>query len=118
MLAAGVGQYIKTGRCSTGASAEPFFSLIRGASNLSAGTACCRFDARQCTEIESGALLLLNCQEAHFRREEEIQELRKNFVAGMEIGPEITEFLKSWLISHIMESDKHFGGYLEGRRVD
>jgi hemerythrin-like metal-binding protein len=49
---------------------------------------------------------------------EEIQEFRKEFGAGMEIGPEITEFIKRWLISHIMESDKHLGGFLEGRRAD
>ena len=47
---------------------------------------------------------------------EEIREFKTAFAAGMEIGPEITEFIKRWLISHIMESDKHLGGYLEGRR--
>jgi len=84
---------------------------------------------------------LITRAETHFRREEEImareeypeaehhtqihqalteemQEFRKEFVAGMEIGPEITEFIKRWLISHIMESDKHLGGYLVGRRSD
>ena len=49
---------------------------------------------------------------------EEVQEFKAEFVAGMEIGPEITEFLKRWLISHIMESDKHLGGYLEGRHSE
>ena len=49
---------------------------------------------------------------------EEIQEFKREFAAGMEIGPEITEFIKRWLISHIMESDKHLGGYLEGRRSE
>jgi hemerythrin len=84
---------------------------------------------------------LISRAETHFRREEEImareeypeaehhakihqalteeiQEFRKEFGAGMEIGPEITEFIKRWLISHIMESDKHLGGFLEGRRAD
>ena len=79
--------------------------------------------------------------EAHFRREEEImaredypdaehhglihkalideiEEFRQRFAAGMEIGPEITEFIKRWLIGHIMESDKHLGGYLLGRGAD
>jgi len=79
--------------------------------------------------------------EAHFRREEEImaredypdaghhamihqalreeiEEFRQRFAAGMEIGPEITEFIKRWLIGHIMESDKHLGGYLQGRGAD
>lgn len=49
---------------------------------------------------------------------EEIQEFKTDFAAGMEIGPEITEFIKRWLISHIMESDKHLGGYLEGRHAE
>ena len=46
---------------------------------------------------------------------EEVQAFRQEFEAGMELGPEITEFIKRWLISHIIESDKHLGGYLEGR---
>lgn len=54
----------------------------------------------------------------HQALSEEIQEFRKEFVAGKEIGPEITEFIKRWLISHIMEIDKHLGGYLVGRRTD
>lgn len=76
--------------------------------------------------------------EAHFRREEaimarehypeaahharvhealleEIRQFRDEHRAGSAIGPEITAFLKRWLISHIIESDKHLGGYLEGR---
>ena len=84
---------------------------------------------------------LISHTEAHFRREEEImarerypdaehhamvhqalieeiQEFRKDFDEGMEIGPEITEFIKGWLVGHIMESDKHLGGYLLGRRSD
>jgi len=84
---------------------------------------------------------LISHTEAHFRREEEIMAreeypdaehhamvhqalteemgaFRKDFTAGMEIGPEITEFIKRWLISHIMESDKHLGGYLLGRGAD
>ena len=83
---------------------------------------------------------LISRTERHFRREEEmmaredypdaehhaqvhralVEEVgafRKEFAAGMEIGPEITEFIKRWLISHIIESDKHLGGYLEGRRA-
>ncbi len=81
---------------------------------------------------------LISHTEAHFRREEaimaredypdaehhalihqalseEIREFRQRFAEGMEIGPEITEFIKRWLISHIMESDQHLGGYLQGR---
>ncbi len=53
----------------------------------------------------------------HQALREEIEAFRKEFAAGMEIGPEITEFIKRWLISHIMESDKHLGGYLVGRRA-
>ena len=49
---------------------------------------------------------------------EEIREFRQRFAEGMEIGPEITEFIKRWLISHIMESDQHLGGYLQGRGAE
>ncbi|WP_299391618.1 bacteriohemerythrin [Pelagibius sp.] len=48
---------------------------------------------------------------------DEIRQFRSDHLAGTDIGPEITEFLKRWLISHIIESDKHLGGYLEGRGV-
>ena len=44
----------------------------------------------------------------------EIWELREIHASGTDIGPEIADFIKRWLISHIMESDKHLGGYLEG----
>jgi hemerythrin-like metal-binding protein len=47
---------------------------------------------------------------------QEIAELRQRLVSGKtDSGPEIMDFLKDWLIRHILESDKHFGGFLEGR---
>ena len=46
---------------------------------------------------------------------EEIREFRKELDGGTDIGPEVTDFIKTWLISHIMESDKQLGGYLQGR---
>ena len=49
---------------------------------------------------------------------EEIRELRQGHLAGTDIGPEVADFIKRWLISHIMESDKHLGGYLEGRGLE
>ena len=75
--------------------------------------------------------------ESHFRREEqimeresypeleyhrriheallkEIRQFREELEGGSEIGPEVTEFIRNWLISHIMESDKQLGGYLQG----
>jgi hemerythrin-like metal-binding protein len=82
---------------------------------------------------------LMSRTQAHFRREEELmaqqdypdaghharlhralieemQEFREDMVTGMEVGPEITDFIKRWLVSHIIESDKHLGGFLEGRK--
>ena len=53
----------------------------------------------------------------HRALEEEIRAFRQDHIAGTDIGPEIAEFIKRWLISHIIESDKHLGGYLEGRRT-
>ena len=61
-------------------------------------------------EIEHHALV-------HRALVEEIRDFRKDQAAGTEIGPEITEFIKRWLVSHIIESDKHLGGYLEGRQA-
>jgi hemerythrin-like metal-binding protein len=46
---------------------------------------------------------------------DEIQEFRKDFDGGKDIGPEITEFIKNWLVAHILESDKRFGAYMAGR---
>lgn len=47
---------------------------------------------------------------------QEIGECRQNLISGeMDAGPEIMDFLKDWLTRHIRESDKHFGGFLEGR---
>ncbi len=47
---------------------------------------------------------------------DEIEALRREFMAGeMEIGLETMDFLKSWLVSHILESDKQLGAYLQGR---
>ena len=58
----------------------------------------------------------------HHRRIHEalIEEARgfwEELDCGMEIGPEIPNFFKTWLISHILESDRHLGGFLEGRRA-
>jgi len=81
---------------------------------------------------------LMDCTSEHFHHEEqimenaeypdlerhrrlhealksEIQEFRRELEAGMDIGPETTDFLRTWLISHIMESDKQLGGFLQGR---
>ncbi len=46
----------------------------------------------------------------------EIGEFRQKLTSGeIEPGPEMMDFLKDWLVRHILESDKHFGGFLEGR---
>lgn len=55
-------------------------------------------------------------QRIHQALIQEIAEFRDSLDDGMEIGSEITDFIKNWLISHIMESDKQLGGYLEGRK--
>ena len=47
---------------------------------------------------------------------QEIGELRHKLASGeVDAGPEIMDFLKDWLLRHILESDKHFGGFLEDR---
>ena len=50
---------------------------------------------------------------------DEIADLRSRFDAGeMEIGEETTDFIRSWLTSHILESDKQLGGFLAARADD
>lgn len=45
---------------------------------------------------------------------EELQEFRDRSASqGMQAGTE-RDFLKDWLLEHILESDKHLGGFLEG----
>ena len=52
---------------------------------------------------------------AHEALLEELTEFRERTAAGdMQLGGELTHFLDEWLISHILESDKHLGGFLEG----
>ncbi len=47
---------------------------------------------------------------------DEIAELRERLISGdTDMGPELIDSLKDWLIVHILESDKHLGGFLEGR---
>jgi hemerythrin len=81
---------------------------------------------------------LVTSAESHFRREEEImaregypeaehhqrlhealieeiREFRGSFEGGAEFGSEITEFIRIWLVSHILESDKQLGGYLRAK---
>ena len=50
---------------------------------------------------------------------DEIADLRTKCDTGeMEIGTETTDFIRSWLTSHILESDKQLGGFLAARAED
>ena len=52
---------------------------------------------------------------AHEGLLEELAEFRERTAAeDIELGQELTRFLDEWLVSHILESDKHLGGFLEG----
>jgi len=42
---------------------------------------------------------------------EEMRELRGAFEDGGEIGSEATEYISSWLVSHVRVSDKQLGGH-------
>lgn len=53
-------------------------------------------------------------QRIHEALMKEIREFHSELAGGTEIGPEITDFIRNWLVSHIMESDKQLGGYLQG----
>lgn len=55
-------------------------------------------------------------QAIHKKLLQQTADLRERLVTGAtDIGPEVMDFLKDWLIRHILESDKHFGGFLEGK---
>lgn len=55
-------------------------------------------------------------QAIHKKLLQQTAELRQRLVSeATDIGPEVMDFLKDWLIRHILESDKHFGGFLEGK---
>ncbi|MDH3714546.1 MAG: bacteriohemerythrin [Gammaproteobacteria bacterium] len=46
---------------------------------------------------------------------EELEEFRdRTGKQGKHPGTELSDFLKDWLLEHILESDKHLGGFLEG----
>lgn len=46
---------------------------------------------------------------------EELSEFRDRTASHeMNAGTELSDFLKDWLLEHILESDKHLGGFLEG----
>ena len=46
---------------------------------------------------------------------EELEEFRdRTGKQNMHPGTELSDFLKDWLLEHILESDKHLGGFLEG----
>ena len=54
-------------------------------------------------------------QAIHKKLLQQTADLRERLVTGAtDIGPEVTDFLKDWLIRHILESDKHFGGFSRG----
>ncbi len=55
-------------------------------------------------------------QAIHKKLLQQTAELRERLASGTtDIGPEVMDFLKEWLMRHILESDKHFGGFLEGK---
>lgn len=55
-------------------------------------------------------------QAIHKKLLQQTTELRERLASGAtDIGPEVMDFLKEWLMRHILESDKHFGGFLEGK---
>lgn len=53
-------------------------------------------------------------QAIHKTLPQQTAELRERLASGAtDIRPEVMDFLKEWLMRHILESDKHFGGFLE-----
>lgn len=46
-----------------------------------------------------------------------VKEWKKRYQDGEEISMEILEFLKSWLVNHILKSDKAYAPFLKERGV-
>jgi len=95
-------------------------------------------DGAELGEVRDGLGRLIEETERHFRHEEavmereaypeaehhchlhqalstEIRAFDAELAGGKEMGPEITDFIRDWLIHHILKSDMRLGGYLEGR---
>ncbi|MCP5372150.1 MAG: hemerythrin family protein [Hyphomicrobiales bacterium] len=48
---------------------------------------------------------------------DEIRAFDRELAGGKALGPEVTNFIREWLIHHILKTDMRLGGYLEGREA-
>lgn len=65
---------------------------------------------------ESGYAAFEQHRQSHEVLLQEIGELRQHLAGGeKEAGRETMDFLRDWLLGHILESDKDLGGFLERR---
>ena len=54
----------------------------------------------------------------HEKMTAKVMEMHKDFLAGKISSPvQITNFLKDWLAKHIMETDRKYGPYLNGKGI-
>ena len=74
------------------------------------------FAAEEEAMEEAGYPVSDHHKQLHEALVEELVEFRDRYRApGEQPGDELPKFMKDWLIGHILESDKHLGGYLMGR---
>ena len=73
------------------------------------------FEHEENTMREKGYRHLTHHKHLHDALLEELEEFRDRSASHeMHAGTELSDFLKDWLLEHILESDKHLGGFLEG----
>lgn len=73
------------------------------------------FEHEESIMHENGYRHLPHHKHLHDALLEELEEFRDRTASGdMHAGTELSDFLKDWLLEHILESDKHLGGFLEG----
>ncbi|MDH3452868.1 MAG: bacteriohemerythrin [Gammaproteobacteria bacterium] len=73
------------------------------------------FEHEENTMRDNGYRHLKHHKGLHDALLEELEEFRDRTASNdMHAGTELSDFLKDWLLEHILESDKHLGGFLEG----
>lgn len=73
------------------------------------------FEHEERTMDENGYRHLEHHKRLHDALLDELEEFRDRTAdEDWQPGTELSDFLKDWLLEHILESDKHLGGFLEG----
>ncbi len=73
------------------------------------------FENEERTMADAGYRHLEQHKRLHDALLDELEEFRDRTAdEDWQPGTELSDFLKDWLLEHILESDKHLGGFIEG----